>query len=82
MIGNLHSVVYETASSLNETWAELQKFMLLLSVEERVAIVLSYAHGFSHREISDITGMPIGTVKTHIRRGKSRISEKLLEGDG
>lgn len=40
-----------------------------LRPEQRSVIELSVYQGMSHREISDETGMPLGTVKTHIRRG-------------
>lgn len=67
----------EEFRALDESWAELHRLMSCLSEEEQVAIVLNYAHGFSHGEIANITGMPIGTVKTHIRRGKARIGEQI-----
>lgn len=40
-----------------------------LKREQRSVIELSIYHGLSHQEISDRTGMPLGTVKTHARRG-------------
>jgi RNA polymerase sigma-70 factor (ECF subfamily) len=72
----------ENESRINEAWIELHNLLSLLGEEERLAIVLNYAHGFSHGEISEITGMPVGTVKTHIRRGKARIGEWLEHGEG
>ena len=44
-----------------------------LRPEEKVAIQLSYLQGFSHKEIAEILDCPIGTVKSHINRGKQRI---------
>ena len=35
------------------------------------------AAGMSHQEISDATGMPLGTVKTHARRGILQVREHL-----
>lgn len=52
---------------------DLDKFMAVLSEEERVIIVMSYACGLSHREISDATDMPVGSVKSVIFRGKEKI---------
>ncbi len=46
-----------------------------LRPEQRSVIELSVFEGLSHREISTRTGMPIGTVKTHIRRGMMQLRE-------
>ncbi len=44
---------------------------------ERDAILLSTYHGMSHREISQNMDLPLGTVKTYIRRGLNRVREQL-----
>ena len=43
----------------------------------RVCIVLAYSEGLSHGEISQATGIPLGTVKSHINRGSVRLRELL-----
>ena len=48
-----------------------------LDDDERVAMVLSYAHEYSHREIASITGMPIGTVKSKLARAKAKVLDRL-----
>ena len=40
-------------------------------------MVLCYAYGMSHREIADLTETPLGTVKSHIRRGAARIRNRF-----
>ena len=52
---------------------DLDRFLAVLSEEERAIMVMSYACGLSHREISDATDMPVGTVKSVIFRGKQKI---------
>ena len=52
---------------------DLDKFLSVLTEEERAIMVMSYACGLSHREIGDATDMPIGTVKSVIFRGKEKI---------
>ena len=42
---------------------------------------LSIVQGMSHQEIADATGMPLGTVKTHARRGILQAREILGLGD-
>ena len=49
------------------------QLMTLLRPPERVAIHLSYISGMSHGDIADVLDCPVGTVKTHILRGKKRI---------
>ncbi len=56
---------------------DLDKFLAVLSEEERAVMVMSYACGLSHREISDATGLPVGTVKSVIFRGKEKIRTRF-----
>jgi len=50
-----------------------------LRPEQQRVLQLSIFHGASHEQISRSTGMPLGTVKTHARRGLIRIRELLEE---
>ena len=52
---------------------DLDKFLAVLSAEERAIMVMSYACGLSHREIGDATDLPVGTVKSMIFRAKEKI---------
>jgi RNA polymerase sigma-70 factor (ECF subfamily) len=53
--------------------SDLDKLLAVLTQEERAIMVMSYACGLSHREIGEATGMPVGTVKSVIFRGKEKI---------
>jgi RNA polymerase sigma-70 factor (ECF subfamily) len=44
---------------------------------QREVLLMSAYEGMSHREIADSTGMPLGTVKAHARRGMHRVRELL-----
>jgi RNA polymerase sigma-70 factor (ECF subfamily) len=48
-----------------------------LRSEQRQILHLSIIQGFSHQEIADALQMPLGTVKTHARRGLIRVREIL-----
>jgi RNA polymerase sigma-70 factor, ECF subfamily len=50
-----------------------------LSPNVRLCVVLSYQEGMSHGEIAAATGLPLGTVKSHIVRGTARLREILAE---
>lgn len=56
---------------------EAAKAMRTLRPEQQQVLRLSIVQGMSHQEISDATGMPLGTVKTHARRGLTRVREVL-----
>lgn len=54
-----------------------------LKPEQQRVLQLSIVQGLSHQEIADLTGMPLGTVKTHARRGILQAREMLgLKGVG
>ena len=40
-------------------------------------MIMSYACGLSHREIGEATGMPVGTIKSVIFRGKEKIRTRF-----
>ena len=48
-----------------------------LRPEQQQVLRLSIIQGMSHQEISEATGMPLGTVKTHARRGILHVRESL-----
>ena len=48
-----------------------------LPIEQRQVLELSYYGGLSHREISDQTGLALGTVKTRIRLGLDKLRSSL-----
>lgn len=56
---------------------EAAKALEVLRPEQRQVLQLSIIQGLSHQEISDATGIPLGTVKTHARRGILQVREFL-----
>ena len=45
----------------------------------RLCLVLAYSDGLSHTEISEATGLPLGTVKSYVLRGAAKIRELLAD---
>jgi RNA polymerase sigma-70 factor (ECF subfamily) len=52
---------------------ELERAMSCLTREQLAAITLCYQQGMTHEEAAAVLGCPLGTVKTHILRGKQRL---------
>ena len=57
--------------------SDLDRLLAVLDEEERAIMIMSYACGLSHREISDATSMPVGSVKSVIFRGKQKIRKSF-----
>lgn len=60
---------------------EAAQAMKTLRPEQRQILHLSIVQGFSHQEIADALTMPLGTVKTHARRGLLQVREFLGLGN-
>lgn len=60
-----------------EEAAVAAKALETLSSEQQRVLRLSVYEGLSHELISRATGLPLGTVKTHARRGLLRLREML-----
>jgi DNA-directed RNA polymerase specialized sigma24 family protein len=56
---------------------DLDRALARLAPDVRLCIVLAYSEGMSHGEISAATGLPLGTVKSHVRRGAQRLRASL-----
>jgi RNA polymerase sigma-70 factor (ECF subfamily) len=53
-----------------------------LAPEARLCVVLSYHEGMSHGEIAVATGLPLGTIKSHILRGTKQLRALLNAYEG
>ena len=59
--------------------SEIRKAMAALPLEHAQLLELAYFSGFSHSELAERTGLPLGTVKTRLRVGLSRLRDLLKE---
>jgi RNA polymerase sigma-70 factor (ECF subfamily) len=55
----------------------LERCLRELEAEQRQAIALAFFHGLTHSELAEHLRRPLGTVKTHIRRGLMRLRDCL-----
>lgn len=56
---------------------DLDQALGLLSSVERLCVTLCYGAGFSHSEAADALEMPLGTVKSHVKRGLDKLRLRL-----
>ena len=56
---------------------DFRKALELLPPEQREALVLVGAEGFSYEEAAEITGCAVGTIKSRVNRARCRMIELL-----
>jgi RNA polymerase sigma factor (sigma-70 family) len=59
----------------------LREHLAQLPREQRRALVLAVLYGFTAREISQLDGLPLGTVKTRIRSAMLKLRSQLRVSD-
>jgi RNA polymerase sigma-70 factor (ECF subfamily) len=64
-------------SSAGRSAAALQRCFAELSHEQRRGIELAFVNGYSHADIARMTGEPLGTIKSWIRRGLASLRQCL-----
>jgi RNA polymerase sigma-70 factor (ECF subfamily) len=52
---------------------DLERALARLAPDERLCVVLAHGEGMTHAEIADTTGLPLGTVKSHVLRGTQKL---------
>lgn len=71
----------ETTVETGDEVARVRQSMATLPAERREVLELSIAQGYSHERVAERLGMPLGTVKSHARRGLQQIRELLRIAD-
>jgi len=71
------SVVESSGKNAYEAAADIARAMRQLREPERACLSLCYQWGMSHQEAANVLGCPVGTVKTHIARGKEKLRAQL-----
>ena len=60
----------------------LASAMAALPADQRAVVALCLGEGFSHSEAAEILKLPLGTVKSHVARGRERLLRALETNDG
>ena len=58
---------------------DMERALAVLSDAERAAIVQCYHNDLTHEEAAYVLGCPVGTVKTHVLRGKQKLKAALAD---
>lgn len=74
---HLDAEVVPSATRSSDLRHDLAAALEQLAPEEQTAVHLSFQQGLSHREIADVLGCPLGTVKTHLTRSKEKLRPLL-----
>ena len=61
----------------NLVGAEVEEALAKVPEDFRLAVILSDVEGLSYQEIADATGVPIGTVRSRIARGRAALRRQL-----
>lgn len=71
---------YDGDVESNERAAQVRAALNELPADQRQLIEYAFLKGLTHHVISDSLNIPLGTVKTNIRRGLMRLRELLKGG--
>jgi RNA polymerase sigma factor (sigma-70 family) len=81
----LDAAELQAAAPAADARIDLDEAMKSLSPPERVCVSLCYGAGLSHAEAASALNAPLGTVKSHVKRGLDKLRSRLsppTNGDG
>lgn len=61
---------------------DLDEALQALSEVERMCVSLCHGAGFTHPEIAGALKLPLGTVKSHVKRGLDKLRQRLDQPGG
>jgi len=67
----------EEEVELQESATEVRTALQRLPAQQRLALTLHYFEDLRYEDIAEVMGLPLNTVKSHIRRGKERLALTL-----
>jgi RNA polymerase sigma factor (sigma-70 family) len=60
---------------------DLDGALKVLSPAERLCVSMCFGAGLSHAEAAEALNLPLGTVKSHVKRGLEKLRARLAPGD-
>lgn len=67
----------QSFAAAEEDRAAVAKAMAALPLDQRAAVALCLAADWSHAEAAEALGLPLGTIKSHVQRGRAKLMEVL-----
>lgn len=67
----------DRADGAAESRLDLDEALKALTPAERLCVSLCYGAGLSHAEAAEATNAPLGTVKSHVKRGLDKLRRRL-----
>jgi len=61
---------------------DLDEALKVLGAAERICVTMCFGAGLSHQEAADDLNLPLGTVKSHVKRGLDKLRTRLAPVDG
>jgi len=61
---------------------DLDEALKVLGAAERICVTMCFGAGLSHQEAADALNLPLGTVKSHVKRGLDKLRTRLAPVDG
>lgn len=72
----------DTASGDADHRIDLDEALRGLAPAERLCVSMCYGAGLSHGEAADALNLPLGTVKSHVKRGLDKLRARLASSNG
>ena len=72
----------EAALIAGQSRSRIQSLLANLSPEQRAVVELTYYHGCAYKEIAEIIGCPVDTVKTRMFHARRKLKAVLIAEEG
>ena len=72
----------DTGSGDADHRIDLDEALKVLSNAERLCVSMCYGAGLSHGEAAEALNLPLGTVKSHVKRGLEKLRARLAPEGG
>jgi RNA polymerase sigma factor (sigma-70 family) len=72
----------ETPRSDADAAIDLDGALQALNAAERICVTMCFGAGLSHSEAAEALNLPLGTVKSHVKRGLEKLRTRLAPDSG
>lgn len=73
----MNPINVEETVEISQKRRRVRQAISMLPEEQRQALAYAYFQGYTHREIAEVLGEPLGTVKTRIRLAMQKLRQLL-----